>query len=85
MPDHSIGIRVIVNGQPVQVKASPHQPLIPVVNKALNESGNSGQPLENWELRDASGQVLDLHKKVGDYGFTDGVKLFLNLKAGVGG
>lgn len=81
----NIIISVIVNGQPVDVEANVKAPLIPVVEHALNQSGNSGQPLENWELRDASGQVLDLNRKVEDYGFTNGVKLFLNLKAGVGG
>ena len=82
---NKISISVIVNGQPVEVEANVNAPLTPVVEKALDKSGNSGQPLENWELRDAAGQVLELGRKVEDYGFTSGVKLFLNLKAGVGG
>ena len=44
-----------------------------------------GSPSENWELRDAEGNLLDLDKKIEDYGFPEKVRLFLNLKAGVGG
>jgi len=85
MSHNKIMISVIVNGQPVEVAANLEAPLTSVVEHALKQSGNSGQPLENWELRDAAGQVLDLARKVEDYGFTNGTKLFLNLKAGVGG
>lgn len=82
---HAVHITVIVNGQPVPVSAEPHSKLREVADKALHESGNSGQPLDNWELRDAAGQVLDLSQTVEHYHFSDGTKLFLNLKAGVGG
>jgi hypothetical protein len=56
-----------------------------VIEKALKQSNNTGQPKENWELKDESGNLLDLDKKISDFGFTDNVKLFLNIKAGVGG
>jgi hypothetical protein len=85
MSGNQIDIIVVVNGQPVTIKANLNAPLRTVVNHALKESGNSGQPAENWELRDAGGQVLDLNKKVEDYGITAGAKLFLALKAGIGG
>ena len=52
---------------------------------ALRQTENSGQPPENWELRDADGNLLDLDKKFGDYAFPEKGRLFLNLKAGVGG
>jgi hypothetical protein len=84
--DNQIDINVIVNGQPTTVnKANLKAPLHTVVQQALKDSGNSGQPIENWELRDAAGQVLDLNRKLEDYGITAGANLFLNLKAGVGG
>jgi len=83
--DKKIAITVIVNGQPVPIEAHPDELLHRVAQEALKESGNSGQPLENWELRDSAGQVLDLKKKIKDYGIASGTKLFLNLKAGVGG
>ena len=82
---NQIDINVVVNGQPVTVRANLNAPLQTVVLKGLHDSGNSGQPLENWELRDAPGQVLDLTRKVEDYGIASGATLFLNLKAGVGG
>lgn len=85
MPDNQLEIIVVVNGQPVTLKANRNAPLHTVVQHALGDSGNSGQPLQNWELRDPGGQVLDLNRKVEDYGIADGTKLFLNLKAGVGG
>jgi hypothetical protein len=76
---------VVVNGQPATVEANPNAPLRPVVEKALHATGNSGQPAENWELRDAAGVELDLTRKVKDFNFPPGTRLFLNLKAGVGG
>jgi hypothetical protein len=82
---NQIDINVVVNGQPVTVRANLNAPLQTVVLKALHDSGNSGQPLDNWELRDAAGQVLDLTRKVEDYVITSGATLFVNLKAGVGG
>jgi hypothetical protein len=81
----TVELTVVVNGQPTQVAAHDEAPLLTVVEKALQQTGNSGQPPENWELRNASGVELDVHKKVEDYHFEPGTQLFLNLKAGVGG
>lgn len=82
---NKVEITIIVNGQPVPIELQLHAPLHVAAQKALNDSGNSGQSLQNWELRDADGQVLDMNKKGEDYGITVAKKLFLNLKAGVGG
>lgn len=80
-----VDLIVVVNGQSVSIEGNPHQPLRVVAQQALNKSGNSGQPLQNWEIRDADGNVLELDRKVGEFHFPGGTKLFLNLKAGVGG
>jgi len=80
-----ITIIVVVNGQPTTVEANPEVPLRTIIPKALEETGNTGQPPENWELRDASGVELDVSKKIEDFRFPADVRLFLNLKAGVGG
>ncbi len=86
MDEHPIEITVIINGQPIALDhVAVKEVLRAVVVRALEKSGNSGQPIDNWELRDANGQILDLQKTVADYGIISGVKLFLNLKAGVGG
>ena len=78
-------ITVVVNGQPTEVNEFGDAPLGSIIPDALSQTGNSGQPPKNWELRDADGNLLDLHKTIEDYGFPEKVRLFLNLKAGVGG
>ena len=80
-----ISITVVVNGQPVDVDAFDNEPLGSIIPDALQQTGNTGQPAENWELRDSDGTLLDLGKNIGEYGFPEKVRLFLNLKAGVGG
>ena len=80
-----ISITVVVNGQPTVVDVIEDAPLGTIIPDALHQTENSGQPPENWELRDADGNLLDLNKKIGDYGFQDKTRLFLNLKAGIGG
>ncbi|RAZ73072.1 DUF2604 domain-containing protein [Mesorhizobium atlanticum] len=76
---------IVVNGDPVSVVANLNAPLHTVIGKALAESGNVGQPQENWELKDAAGNVLDASKKIEGLGFAAGTKLFLSLKAGAAG
>ncbi|MHB8812508.1 MAG: DUF2604 domain-containing protein [Steroidobacteraceae bacterium] len=84
--EHKIDLTVVVNGQPVEMDhLNTNTILKVVVERALRESGNSGQPIDNWELRDAAGQILDLSKRIADYGIMDHARLFLSLKAGVGG
>jgi hypothetical protein len=85
MPDNQIDIEVIVNGQPTTIRANKNAPLHSIIGQALAVTGNAGQPPENWELRDESGVLLPLDKKIESFNFPPKVKLFLNLKAGVGG
>lgn len=84
-PATHIELVIVVNGQPTPLSASPNQPLHSLIARALAGSGNAGQPPENWELRDEPGNLLDSSAKIGSFGFAPGTKLFLNLKAGVGG
>ena len=85
MSDKRIEFTIVVNGHPVEVKAGLDDQIGEVVERALKDSGNSGQPVGKWELRDDSGQIIDTGKKVGESGIKAGTTLFLNLKAGVGG
>ena len=78
-------ITVVVNGQPVAVKIDIHEPLHDVVHRVLKESGNLGQPLDRWDLRDDSGQVLSLEKTASALGLKEGETLYLSLRAGEGG
>jgi hypothetical protein len=84
MPEsNAIDLVVVVNGEPVTVSGNLEAPLRTIVPEALRLSNNSAQPPENWELRDENGKLLDLGEKIED--LPRGTKLFLNLKAGVGG
>jgi hypothetical protein len=85
MAEQKLELLIIVNGQPTVVRVEPSAPLQTVIPKALEQTGNHGQPPDQWELRDANGVVLDITKKVREFAFTAETKLFLNLKAGVGG
>jgi adenine-specific DNA glycosylase len=86
MPQQNqIELNVVVNGQPTPVKANVEAPVSTLIERALQQSGNSGQPVANWELRDASGQLLDPSRKIEDFNLHSGATLFLTLKAGIGG
>ena len=78
-------LTIVVNGTTTTVERNENAPLKSVIGKALAQTGNTGQPPENWEFRDAAGTVLDPDRKIGDFHFPPDVKLFLSLKAGVAG
>lgn len=85
MPDNKIDLEIVVNGQPTVVSANINAPLHTVIPHALGQTGNAGQPPENWEIRDAGGALLALDEKIKTFQFPESTRLFLNLKAGVGG
>lgn len=82
---NQVTFTVVVNGSPTQVTANVHAPIHTVIPEALRETENTGQPQENWELRDEPGNLLDPQRKIEDFNFGPGTKLFLSLKAGIGG
>jgi hypothetical protein len=83
--EQKILLTVIVNGEPTDVHADADQPLGSIIPVALAQTHTQGQPPDNWELRDAAGKILDVHERIGAYHFAPGTRLFLSLKAGVGG
>ena len=85
MSDKNLDLNFVVNGKPIPVTADLGWEFREAAVKALEESGNSGQPIDNWELRDGSGTVIDMGTKIAQSGIKEGATLFLNLKAGVGG
>lgn len=85
MSDQAIELDFIVNGECVHVTTESHSVLSETVAEALEKSGNVGQSLANWELRDESGTVVDMQSKIEQADIQAGTKCFLNLKAGVGG
>lgn len=78
-------LTIVVASTPTEVTRNENAPLGSVVEKALAQTNNIGQPPENWELKDKDGNVLDLNRKIKDFNFPDGIVLFLSLKAGIGG
>lgn len=78
-------IIVVGGGAEVTVKAKLDDSLLDVAEKALKKSENTGQPVENWELRTESGSILDLNRTVGSYNLMNGALLSLTLKAGAAG
>jgi hypothetical protein len=85
---HKLNIVVVVNGAPTTVEANENAPLHTVIPRALEQTGNAGRPIEDWELRDAAGVLLDDSRKIKEFeagAGPEGLRVFLNLKAGVGG
>lgn len=85
MAENKLALTLVVNGQETVVEGNLNAPLRTLIPRALDQTGNSGQPPENWELRNDQGTLLDVSHKLSTFGFTSGSRLFLNLKAGVGG
>ncbi|HEY0638391.1 MAG TPA: DUF2604 domain-containing protein [Pseudonocardiaceae bacterium] len=78
-------VEVLVQGRPIWVTAHDGVPLGGVVEPALREAGLLHHPLNQWEMRGEAGDLLDESVPLGDYGFGGGKRMYLNLRAGVGG
>ena len=77
---------VVVNGAPTVVAYHGNPTLLDLVTRALDQTQNSGQPVESWELRTRDGVALqDLSVHVKKLDLADNEELFLNLRAGIGG
>jgi len=82
---NQISLTFIVNGTEIEItKVNVHQPLKVSVEKALAESGNTGRPLSDWQVK-LDDNELDISQKVESFNFPEGVKIFISLKAGQGG
>jgi hypothetical protein len=84
-PNKDYLLVIVVNGVATNVDTNPNAALASVIAKALNQTQNTGQPPDNWVLTTESGKTLAPTDKPGDLGLASGTKLFLNLKAGIGG
>jgi hypothetical protein len=82
---NQVSLVFIVNGTETLVeKVNVNQPLHVAVQKALEQTGNTGRPLGDWQAI-FNDQTLDMNKKVGEFGFPDNAVIFLSLRAGQGG
>lgn len=80
-----ISLTFIVNGTETLVeKVNVHQPLHVSVNKALEQTGNTGRAISEWQVI-YNDQTLDPNAKVEDFNFPENAVIFLSLKAGQGG
>jgi len=82
--DKFISLIIVVNTIPVTITINENAPLKAAAEKALEETKNSGRPLQDWEMK-LDDKILDLDKKIKSYDFPNNQELFLSLKAGVGG
>jgi len=80
-----ISLTFIVNGtETIVEKVNLNQPLHVSVQKALEQTGNTGRPISEWQVL-FNDQNLDSNKKVEEFKFPENAVIFLSLKAGQGG
>jgi hypothetical protein len=85
MVKHEITLIFIINGADFPVQTNVNAPLKQAVARALADSHNTGRPPSEWQVRDAAGVLLEVERKIADYNFQDGTRLFLSLGVGAGG
>ncbi len=83
--NNKIKLTVVISSRDHEVTVNPHQTVEQLVREALRDSGNEGQPVDNWELKKSDGSVVPNGARIQDTGITDGSKLYLSPKAGTGG
>lgn len=82
---NQISLVFIVNGTETIVEmVNINQPLHVSVQKALDQTGNSGRAIGEWQVI-CNDQPLDVNKKVEEYNFPNDAVIFISLKAGQGG
>jgi len=81
---NKIKLEIIVNGKSFGEMFFPEGiELIGLRSEALEKTKNIGQPPENWDVKDANGNILDLKKHLSEIAGIS--QLWLTLKAGIGG
>lgn len=82
--ENKIELEIIISGNSAGKYTFPEGiKLNGLLSQILDKTRNTGQPLENWEIRDKSGALLELEKHLRDYPQID--QLWINPKAGIGG
>jgi hypothetical protein len=81
----NIALIVVVSGQPSSIKANQHQKVEHLVEEALKQTGNKGQPPSEWELRRSDGALIDQALTIEAAGIADAMTLYLSPRAGAGG
>lgn len=79
-----IEIKFIVNGTPTDVDAKEDWLLKRAAEKALEQTGNVGRPVEDWDIKQGT-KTLDANEVIAKYDFPECVELVMSLDAGHGG
>lgn len=82
---HTVRIIFIINGENFPVDVRDDATLGLAVERALKESGNTGRPPDEWEVRDSNGVLLEMGRTIERLGLKNGARLFLSLRVGAGG
>lgn len=77
-------LEVIVNGIPVVISAAENRSLGVACNQAFAAAGLVGIPLENWEVRNEEGTLLDTAQFLHYFNLAD-KRIFLSPYPGGGG
>lgn len=82
---NQVKLTFIVNGtETIVEKVNVNQPLHVPVQKALEQTGNTGRQISEFQVI-FNDQTLDPNIKVEDFNFPENAVIFLSLKAGQGG
>ena len=83
--ENKIQLIFIINGANFPLEVNVNEILGSAVARALEESGNTGRPPSEWQVRDGNGVLLETQRHIKDFGFVSGTRLFLSLAVGAGG
>lgn len=78
----------VINGVEVPLIFSPSPSLsvsLARVLLILTKASTLANPPEDWQIRNAAGQLLDKEDTLDNAGLVDGDRLFFNLAVGSGG
>lgn len=85
MKDNKVALTFVVQGTEVVIEANGNAPLRVAAQQALKQAGDYGRALADWEVKNESGNVLNIDQKVGDLALIDGALLYMTLTVGVNG
>lgn len=75
----------VINGEAVPIEVLPPWASLSTARwLGLNDSGNTGRPPEEWEVRTEAGRLLDPETRIEDLD-QNNTYLFLSLRVGIGG
>jgi len=81
----TIHIEVVGSGTSCGFKITPQLTIGELAERCLNKSGNAGQPIAEWEMRNADGHLLEHGVTLKDAGVVSGQTLYMSPRAGIGG